>query len=138
MTSDLHLIYPGTCDKAFTFYEKVFGAKRTFSMTFGDAPPDNNTALGDKDLIMHTAMPLGSMTLMGCDAPTGRGEALGGFQISLSTNDEAEVKRLFGELSEGGSVMMPPTKTFWSPLFCMFKDQFGVGWMVSIPGQAPQ
>lgn len=138
MNTNLHLVYPGTCDKAFTFYEKVFSTKRTFSMKFGDAPEGNNTAPGDKDLIMHTSMPLGSMILMGCDAPKGREEALGGFQISLDAKDEAEVKRLFDALSEGGSVMMPPTKTFWSPMFTMFKDQFGVGWMVSVPGQPPQ
>jgi len=64
---------------------------------------------------MHTAMQIGSMTLMGADAPPGRGKPFGGFNISLDDSNEAEVKRLFAALSEGGSVMMPLAPTFWSP-----------------------
>jgi len=30
---------------------------------------------------------------------------------------------------------MPLTKTFWSPRFGMVQDRFGVGWMVSVPGE---
>jgi PhnB protein len=30
---------------------------------------------------------------------------------------------------------MPLTKTFWSPRFGMLTDRFGMGWMVSVPGQ---
>ena len=71
---------------------------------------------------------------MGADAPAGRGKAFGGFDISLEYSNEDEVKRLFAALSEGGSVMMPLAQTFWSPLFGMCSDKFGVNWMVSVPG----
>jgi len=27
-------------------------------------------------------------------------------------------------------------KTFWSPLFGMVTDRFGVGWMITVPHQA--
>ena len=83
---------------------------------------------------MHTSMPLGSMLLMGCDAPPERKPVIGGFQVSVSSTDEAEVKRLYAALSEGGSTQMPLTPTFWSPLFGMCTDKFGVAWMVSLPG----
>ena len=89
---------------------------------------------GAKDLVLHTAMPLGSITLMGADAHPGRGEPFGGFYISLDDSDEAEVKRLFATLSEGGNVMMPLAPTFWSPLFGMCTDKFGVNWILSVPG----
>ncbi len=135
MNTNLHLVLAGTCNEAFSFYEKVFGTKRSFSMKFGDAPPGTPVPEGAADMVMHTSMPLGSMTLMGCDAPpTGPQSPLGGFQISVDMPEEAEVKRIFAELSEGGSVMMQPAPTFWTPLFCMFTDRFGVGWMVSVPG----
>jgi PhnB protein len=52
----------------------------------------------------------------------------------VDSEDEAEVQRLFAALSEGGSVQMPMGPTFWSPLFGMCTDKFGVGWMVSVPG----
>jgi PhnB protein len=138
MNTNLHLVFPGTCNEAFAFYEKTFGTKRLLTLKFGDAPPGTPVPEGAKDLIMHTALPVGSMTLMGCDGPPERpGTPLGGFQISMDSTDEAEVKRLFTELSKDGSVQMPLTPTFWSPLFGMLTDRFGVGWMVSVPGPQP-
>ncbi len=83
---------------------------------------------------MHTAMPLGGIVLMGCDSPPGHVEGIGGFHVSLDSPDEEKVRRVFAELSEGGSVIMPLAPTFWSPLFGMCRDKFGVGWMVSVPG----
>ena len=137
MRTDIHLGFLGNCREAFAFYEKRFGSKIQFSMTYGDAPPDTPTPPDAKDLIMHMAMPLGTLTLMGCDAPKGHEDTLGGFQISLTCDEEAEAKRIFAALSEGGSVQMPLAKTFWSPLFGMVKDRFGVAWMISLPGQQP-
>ena len=82
-------------------------------------------------MIMHTAMTIGNITLMGADGPPEHGKPFGGVDISLDDSEESEVKRLFTALSEGGSVMMPLSSTFWSPLFGMCTDKFGVHWMVS-------
>ena len=135
MNTSLHLVFPGNCNEAFSFYEKTFGSKRMMSMTYGEAPAGSPVPPDSKDRVMHTAMPLGSITLMGCDAPAGQQEALGGFQVCLESKDQAEVKRLYAALSDGGSVVMPLNPTFWSPLFGMLKDRFGVGWMVTVPSQ---
>lgn len=134
MKTDLHLVFSGKCREAFAFYEKTFTTKVAFTMTFGEAPEGAPVPPDGKDLILHTSMPLGSMTLMGCDAPQGREATLGGFQISIADDSTAEVERLFDQLKEGGSVQMPLGKTFWSPLFGMCTDRFGVAWMVSVPG----
>jgi PhnB protein len=137
MKTNLHLLFPGTCRAAFAFYEKTFNTKVLMTMTYGEAPAGSPVPPDAKDMIMHTAMPLGSITLMGCDACGSHAEALSGFQVSVDSTDQAEVKRLFVALSDGGSVQMPLTPTFWSPLFGMCKDKFGVGWMVSVPGPQP-
>ena len=134
MKTDLHLVFSGKCREAFAFYEKTFNSKVQFAMTFGEAPEGMPIPPGSENLILHTAMPLGGGTLMGCDAPKGREETIGGFQISVRDESTAEVERLFDTLKEGGSVQMPLGKTFWSPLFGMCTDKFGVGWMVSVPG----
>jgi PhnB protein len=134
MKTNLHLVFLGKCREAFAFYEKTFGTKVQFTMTYGEAPEGSPVPAEMKDAIMHTSMPLGSITLMGCDTPPGRGQAIGGFQIAVDSADEADVKRWFTALSDGGSVQMPLAKTFWSPLFGMCTDKFGVGWMVSVPG----
>jgi PhnB protein len=134
MTTDLHLVFSGQCRDAFAFYEKTFNSKIQFTMTFGEAPPGAPVPPDSNDLILHTAMPLGSMTLMGCDTPENRPVTIGGFQISVSDPSSDEVERLFDELKAGGSVQLPLGPTFWSPLFGMCTDKFGVGWMVSVPG----
>ena len=106
-------------------------------MTFGEAPEGTPVPPDAKDLVMHMSMPLGGVTLMGCDAPKGREATLGGFQISVTDNNADEVERIFDALKEGGTVQMPLDKTFWSPLFGMCTDKFGVGWMVGVPGPMP-
>ncbi|HVG26226.1 MAG TPA: VOC family protein [Acidobacteriaceae bacterium] len=139
MKTNLHLVFPGTCAEAFAFYEKALGTKRTMSMKYGEAPGGMPIPADSAELVMHTSMQVGGVQLMGCDAPRCEvpnmaQEKLGGFQVSLESEDEAEVRRIYDALSEGGSRSMPLAPTFWSPLFGMLKDRFGVGWMVSVPG----
>jgi len=132
MKTNIHVGFTGNCDAAFAYYETVFGTKRLMSLKYSEAPGEHPIPAGSKDLIMHTSLQIGSMLLMGADAPPGRGQPLSGFHISLEDKDEAEIKRLWAALSEDGSVMMPLAKTFWAPLFGMCTDKFGVGWMMSV------
>jgi PhnB protein len=46
--------------------------------------------------------------------------------------EEAEAKRIFAALSNGGEVRMELAKTFFSPLFGMLADRFGVPWMIIV------
>jgi PhnB protein len=134
MKTDLHLVFTGQCSEAFAFYEKTFNGKIKMCMKFADAPEGVPVPPDMKDKVMHMAMPLGGVMLMGCDAPPDRATPMGGFQISASVTEEAEAKRIYAALSEGGSVQMPLMKTFWSPLFGICTDKFGVAWMVGLPG----
>ena len=134
MKTDLHLVFSGKCREAFAFYEKAFNSKIQMCMTFGDAPEGTPVPPEAKDKVMHMSMPLGSMLLMGCDDPRDPNAGPKSIQISVSEETTDEVERIFDELKEGGSVQMPLGKTFWSPLFGMCTDKFGVGWMVSVPG----
>jgi PhnB protein len=137
MNTNLHIVFPGTCREAFAFYEKTFDSKIQMSMTYGEAPGGSPVPESSKDLVMHTSMPLADIILMGCDAPKERPQTIGGFRVAINCDDEAEVNRLYSALSEGGSVQMPLAETFWSPLFGMVTDKFGVAWMVGIPGPLP-
>lgn len=134
MNTNLHLGFQGNCDAAFTFYESVFGTKRPVTMRWKDAPPGTPCPDGAGDLVMHTTLKIGSIQIMGADAPPGHGKPLSGFDISLDDPDADKIRTLFAQLSEGGSIMMPLAPTFWTPLFGMCTDKFGVNWMLSIPG----
>lgn len=136
MKTNLHLTFTGgQCAEAFAFYERVFKAKIDFKITYGEAPPGMPVPDGAKDLVMHMSMPLGSLTLMGSDIPPSMpAGTFSCFEIAVTVDEIDEVRRLFAALSEGGRVVMAPSQTFWSPMFGMCADKFGVGWMVSVPG----
>jgi PhnB protein len=55
-----------------------------------------------------------------------------GFSLSLSVPSEADAEHAFAALADGGQVLTPLTKTFWSPRFGMLEDRFGVSWMISV------
>lgn len=137
MKMSVHLNFNGNCGEAFSFYQKVFKTPTPFLMTYGQAPAGAPVPADWKDKVMHTSIPLGDGRLMGCDAPPDRSKPAGGFQVCVESTDEAEVRRIYEALRDGGSEQMPIQKTFWSPLFGMCTDRFGVAWMVGIPGQQP-
>ena len=84
---------------------------------------------------MHVSFRVGDTTLMASDGCSSDKAQFEGFSLSVSVANEAEADRVFAALSQGGKVKMPLTKTFWSPRFGMLEDRFGIGWMVSVPGQ---
>ena len=130
-----YLFFNGRCEEAVKFYQKALGAKVNMTMRYRESPdpaPPGMVPEGWDDKIMHTSFTVGSSLVMasdGCDAKP----AFDGFSLSLTMPDEAAAKRAFNALSRGGQVKMPLTKTFWSPCFGMLTDQFGVGWMITVP-----
>ena len=50
--------------------------------------------------------------------------------VAVRMHAREETEQKFAALVEGGKVLMPLTKTFWSPMYGMLVDKFGVHWMV--------
>jgi PhnB protein len=80
---------------------------------------------------MHASLRIGNTSVMASDGCS-EGINFQGFSLSLSVANEAEAKRFFTALADGGQVQMPLGKTFWSPCFGMVADRFGVGWMITV------
>ena len=57
------------------------------------------------------------------------------YSMSLSGDNEAELKGYFEKLLAGGNVTMPLEKAPWGDTFGMLTDKFGVSWLVNIAGQ---
>ncbi|MCW3126620.1 MAG: hypothetical protein JWO03_2278 [Bacteroidetes bacterium] len=133
---NIYLAFNGNCETAFQHYKKVFGGEFMTHMTFGEMPDGPPLPEESKNLLMHVSLPIKGNVLMGCDMPTSMPPATIGnnFNISVNVDSEAEGDKIFSGLSEGGKVTMPMQKTFWSPYFGMFTDQFGIQWMVGIDG----
>src|SRR5258706_5882673 len=128
------LTFNGRCEEALEFYRKALGAEVTTLMHWKDSPDPGMRARarGFEDKIMHATFRIGKSTLMASDGMNDPGEAVfKGITLSLDALDDAEAKRLFEALSDGGTVQMPLGKVFWSSSFGMVTDRFGVPWMVN-------
>jgi PhnB protein len=127
-----YLFFDGRCEEAIEFYRHALGAEVTMLMRFKESPEGLPAMVppeaGDK--VMHAELRIGEATVMASDGRCRGNPSFQGFALSLSVADEAEAERLFGVLVEGGQVLMPLAKTFFSPRFGMVADRFGVTWMV--------
>ena len=135
MKLEPYLFYDGRCEEAIEFYRKALGAEVLMLMRFKDSPEPAQPGMvppGAENKIMHASLRIGDARVMASDGHCTGKPNFDGFSLSLSAANEAEAKRLFASLSDGGQVRMPLTKTFFSPCFGMVADRFGVGWMVIV------
>lgn len=126
-----YLNFKSDARQAMEFYKSVFGGKLKMS-TFKEYHASQTPA--EDNLIMHAELNAGkSLTFFASDTPQ-RMEFHPGTNISMSLtgeNDE-ELKTYFKKLSAGGQVTMPMAKQVWGDEFGMCTDKFGIGWMVNI------
>ena len=127
--------FNGNAEEAFTFYKSVFGGEFAKIMRFKDiSSPEYPVAENDANKIMHIALPIGkSNVLMGNDVPEMMGrvnENENRSKIAISAESKAEADKLFNGLSAGGKVEAPIGDSSWGSYFGMFRDKFGIEWMV--------
>jgi len=113
------------------FYKKVLGAETTFVVRFKDSPDPSMCPTDDANKIMHSSFRVAKQLCWRAMAVVQEGK-LPRISLSIRANDESEATRIFNGLANGGQVQMPQTKTFFSPLFGMVADRFGVTWMVLV------
>ena len=130
-----YLFFGGRCEEALEFYRKALGAEVEMLMRFDESPeppPPGMVPAGFEKKIMHASFRVRGVPLMASDGCDGKSK-FDGFSLALTVPNEADARRAFDALADGGSVQMPLTKTFWSPCFGMLTDRFGLGWMVTVP-----
>ena len=131
-----YLSFRDTAKQAMDFYHSVFGGELT-SNTFGEFHASEDPA--EQGKIMHSMLVTdGGLTLMAADTPNGMELTPGNnSSVSLSGEDEKELRGYWDKLSAGGTAVMPLEKAPWGDTFGMCVDKFGVSWMVNIAG-SPQ
>jgi PhnB protein len=125
-----YLSFGGDARQAMEFYKEVFGGTldlNTYAEIGGQEGPQ-------ADKIMHGMLETPSgFTLMGADAPPDMDHTPGNnFSISLSGDDDAELRGYWEKLSADGSVSVPLERQMWGDVFGMCTDRFGISWMVNI------
>jgi PhnB protein len=129
-----HINFNGNAEEAFTFYKSVFGGEFAKIIRFKDiSSPEFPVSENDANKIMHIALPIGKNILMANDVPEFMGrtnENENRSKISISTESKEEADKLFNGLSAGGNIEMPIGDSPWGSYFAMFRDKFGIEWMV--------
>lgn len=129
-----YLNYNGNAEEAFHFYRSVFGGEFARVMRFKDmAGPEFTVAEKEADKIMHIALPIGPNVLMANDVPESMGrtnENEHRSKISISAASREEADKLFNGLSKGGQIEMPIGDSPWGSYFGMFRDKYGIEWMI--------
>ena len=138
-TINPHINFNGNAEEAFNFYKSVFGGEFKKIMRFKDlASAEFPVAEHEANKIMHIALPIGNSILMANDVPeilgrTNENENRSKIVISAESKEEAD--KLFNGLSAGGRIEMPISDSPWGSYFGMFRDKYGIEWMVDFdPG----
>lgn len=128
-----YLSFRDNAKEAMEFYRSVFGGELTMS-TFGEFHASEDPAEADK--IMHGMLTVDNgMMLMGADTPNSMELSAGSnFAVSLSGDNEAEIRGYWDKLSDGGQITMPINAAPWGDIFGMCTDKFGVPWLFNISG----
>lgn len=132
MKIDPYLFFEGRCDEALSFYRDALGAEIIAVMRYKESPKQGHIPPGSEEKIMHAELRIGDTTIMASDGMCGGEPNFQGFATVLSLTGEADARRIFQALADGGEVTMPLSKTFYSPLFGMVKDRFGLQWMIML------
>jgi PhnB protein len=135
MTTKLnpYLSFRDNAREAMEFYHSVFGGQLDVS-TFAEMHASEDPAEADK--IMHSMLVTDSdLTLMASDTPNSMDYTPGNnYSVSLSGDDDAELRGYWEKLSGSGTVTMPLEVAPWGDSFGMCVDKFGVSWLVNIAG----
>ena len=134
MQMNPYLSFNGQCEAAFKLYEQVLGGQLGDIFRYAGTPLAHQVPTDWQDKVMHGSITVGGQVLMGGDVAPDRYEAPMGFSLSIQLKDATEAERIFGELSQGGRVVMGLEKTFWAERFGMVIDRFGIPWMINCEG----
>lgn len=130
-----YIHFNGNAEEAFTFYKSIFGGEFRMIARFKDFPnPGHPIPEKEANKVMHIALPIGKNSiLMGSDVPEMLGrvnENENRSKISISAESKEEADKLYNGLSAGGNIEMPIGDSPWGSYFGMFRDKYGIEWMV--------
>jgi PhnB protein len=130
-----YIHFNGNAEEAFTFYKSVFGGEFANVSRFKEfSNPEHPVSEKEADKIMHIALPIGKNSLlMGSDTPEFMGkhnENETRSKIAITAESKEEADKLYNGLSADGKVEMPIGDSPWGSYFAMFRDKYGIEWMI--------
>jgi PhnB protein len=130
MQIEPYLFFEGRTEEALEFYKSRLGAKVEFLMRYKDNPDPKYNPPNSGEKVMHSCFRIGDTQVMASDGNCTGKPSFQGFSLTFNAADEADAKRRFDSLAEGGQVNLPLSETFFAKSFGMVADRFGLNWMV--------
>jgi PhnB protein len=129
-----YLFFDGCCEEALEFYREKLGADVTMFVRFKDVSEEQMEFIpeGCENKIMHARFRIGDTAVMASDGHCQGHPSFEGFCLSVTASTPSDAEFMFAQLSDGGKVQVPLSKTFFSPRYGMVSDRFGVSWMVYV------
>jgi PhnB protein len=129
-----HINFNGNAEEAFTFYKTVFGGEFSKIIRFKDIKSEE-FPIPDKEAhkLMHIALPIGQNFLFANDILEIMGQVSENenrSKIAITAESKEEAYKIFNGLSTGGQIEMPIDENPDGTYFAMFRDKFGIEWMV--------
>ena len=130
-----YLNFNGNTEEVFTFYKSVFGGEFKKVVRFKDlATEEFQVSESEENKIMYIALPIGPQNiLIGNDVPAFMGqvsESENRSKILVATESRGEADKVFTGLSAGGDVEGDIGDTPWGTYAGMFRDKYGIEWIV--------
>ena len=127
--------FNGNAEEAFAFYKSVFGGEFKKIVRFKDlAGPEFPVADKEANKVMYIALPVGKNNVLAAnDVPESMGrtnENENRSKILVSVESREEADKIFNGLSAGGNVEGPIGDTPWGSYAGMFRDKYGIEWIV--------
>lgn len=122
------LMFEGQAAEAMAFYESVFAdAEIVFIDRFGPAEH------GQEGTVKAGRMRVAGLELHFFDSAVKHAFTFTpSFSIFVTCESEAELDETFAKLAEGGTVLMPPDRYWFSQKFAWVNDRFGVSWQLNL------
>jgi PhnB protein len=130
MQIEPYLFFEGRTEEALEFYKSRLGAKVEFMMRYKDNPDPKYNPPNSGEKVMHSCFRIGDTQVMASDGNCTGKPSFQGFSLTFNAKDEADARRRFDALAEGGQVSLPLSETFFAKSFGMVADRFGLNWMV--------
>jgi PhnB protein len=131
---DAYLFFPGCAAEAMEFYKQVFGGTLTV-VRRGDVDPSATGA--DKESVLNATLDTGTFHLRGSDRGDATKEPQARVGLTLIGADEAQLRKIYDDLSAGGTQDSRLEKVFWGDIFGALTDRFGINWQVNIGSALP-
>jgi len=133
-----YLVYNGNCEEAFNFYKNIFGNSDLHITYYKETPEESKKFFPNapNENVVHATLKINENTvIMGNDNANPSGQLTkpisNDFYIYVNSDNPKEAIRIFNELSVGGKIILPIASTFWTPLYGILIDRFGIHWKLT-------